>query len=68
MDDSSAIEILTRNSIDLLNSTVSNIHNFSMDHNTRRNPIKCKEMLINFMVYPNFTLSCGSCGQQRDRT
>ena len=27
-----------------------------MDHNTRRNPIKFREMLINFMVYPNFTL------------
>ena len=22
----------------------------------RLNPIKCKEMLINFMLYPNFTL------------
>ena len=27
-----------------------------MDHNMRLNPIQCKEMLINFMLYPNFTL------------
>ena len=27
-----------------------------MDHNVRLNPVKCKEMLINFMLYPNFTL------------
>ena len=56
VDDTSAIEILPRSSISLLNSIVSDIHKFSMDHNTRLNPIKCKEMLINFMLYPNFTL------------
>ena len=56
VDDTSAIEILPRNSISLLNSIVSDIHKFSMDHNMRLNPIKCKEMLINFMLYPNFTL------------
>ena len=50
------IEMLRRNSINLLNSTVSDIHNFSVDHNMRLNPIKCQEMLINFMTYPNFTL------------
>ena len=56
VDDTSAIEILPRSSISLLNSIVSDIHKFSMDHNTRLNPIKCEEMLINFMLYPNFTL------------
>ena len=56
VDDTSAIEILPRNSISLLNSIVSDIHKFSMDHNMRLNPIKCKEMLINFMLHPNFTL------------
>ena len=56
VDDTSAIEILPRNSISLLNSIVSDIHNFSMDHNMRLNPIKCKEMFINFLLYPNFTL------------
>ena len=56
VDDTSAIEILLRNSISLLNSIVSDIHKFSMDHNMRLNSIKCNEMLINFVLYPNFTL------------
>ena len=56
MDDSSSIEILPRNSTSLLNLALPDIHNFSMDHNMRPNPIKCKEMLINVMLYPNFTL------------
>ena len=56
VDNTSAIEILPRNSISLLNSIVSGIHKFPMDHNMRLNPIKCKEMFINFMLYPNFTL------------
>ena len=56
MDDSSSIEILPRNSISLLNLALPDIHNFSMDHNMRPNPIKCKEMLINVKLYPKFTL------------
>ena len=56
MDDTSAIEKLPRNSISLLNSIVSDILKFSMDHSMRLNPIKYKEMLINFMLYPNLTL------------
>ena len=56
VDDMSATEILPRNSISLLNSIVSDIHKFSMDPNMSLNSIKCKEMLINFMSYPNFTL------------
>ena len=56
VDDTSATKILPSSSISLLNSIVSDIHKFSMDHNMRLNPIKCKEMLINFMLYPNFTL------------
>ena len=50
-DDTSAIEIIPRSSISLLNSVVSDIHIFSID------PAKCKEMLIDFMHRPNFTLS-----------
>ena len=53
--DTSAIEILPRNSISLLNSAVSDIHRFAMDHNMRLNPSKCKEMLINFIHYSNFS-------------
>ena len=60
VDDTSVIEMLPRNSISLLNSTVSDIHNFSMDQNMRINPIKFKEMLIN-----SHTITCR---QQRYRT
>ena len=41
VDDMSAIEILPRNSISLLNSIVSDIHKFSMDPNMSLNSIKC---------------------------
>ena len=57
VDDTSAIDILPRNSISLLNSVVTDIHKFSVDHNIRLNPLKCKETLINFMRFPNFTLT-----------
>ena len=54
VDDTSAIEILPRNSISLLNSAATDIHQFAIDHNMRLNPPKCKEMLIN---YSNLSLS-----------
>lgn len=56
VDDLSAVEILPRNSISLLNITASDIQNFSIEHNMKLNPPKCKEMLINFMHNPNFIL------------
>ena len=56
VDDTSALEIIPRNSISLLNYTVSDIHNFSVAHNMKLNPIKCKEMLINFLRNDNFLL------------
>ena len=57
MDDTSVVEILPRNSISLLNSAVSDIHQFAMDHNMRLNPSKYKKMLVDFMHYSNFFLS-----------
>jgi hypothetical protein len=45
VDDTSALEIIPRNSISLLNFAVSEIHEFSNDHNMKLNPKKCKEML-----------------------
>ena len=57
VDDTSAIEILPRNSISLLSSAATDIHRFTIDHNMRLNPPKCKEMLTNFMHYSNFSLS-----------
>ena len=53
VDDTSAVEILPRNSISLLNMAVTSIHNFAVTHNMKLNPGKCKEMVINFMKNSN---------------
>ena len=55
VDDTTALEILPRNGISLLNVAVNDIHKFSIEHNMKLNPKKCKEMLINFMQNDNFT-------------
>ena len=55
VDDTSAVEVLPRNSISLLNMAVSSIHNFAVTHNMKLNQGKCKE-IINFMKNPNFLL------------
>ena len=55
VDDTTALEILPRNGISLLNVAVNGIHKFSVEHNMKLNPKKCKEMLINFMQNDNFT-------------
>ena len=49
VDDTTALEILPRNGISLLNVAVNDIHKFSIEHNMKLNPKKCKEMLINFI-------------------
>ena len=56
VDDTSAVEILPRNSISLLNVAVSSINNFAVTHSMKLNPGKCKEMVVNFMKNPNFLL------------
>ncbi len=56
VDDTSALEIIPRNSISLLNFAVSDIHEFANEHKMKLNPKKCKEMLINFLHNPNFLL------------
>ena len=53
VDDTTVVEILPRNSISLLDLAVRDTHSFCSDHKMRLNPLKCKEMLINFMEYPN---------------
>ena len=44
VDDTSALEIIPRNSPNVLNVVASDIHNFAIPHNMRLNPTKCKEM------------------------
>ena len=70
VDNTSAIEILPKNSISLLNSTFSDIHNFSVNHNMRLNPIKRKEMLMNFMLSWLYskTIGCNNNGIERVST
>ena len=55
VDDTTALEILPRNGISLLNVAVNDIHKFSVEHNMKLNAKKCKEMLINFMQNDYFT-------------
>jgi len=55
VDDTMVLEFLLGNSISILNLAVSDTHNFCIEHKMKSNPQKCKEMLINFMKYPNNT-------------
>jgi hypothetical protein len=57
VDDTSALEILPRNSISLLNYVVMDIHEFASSHNMKLNPGKCKEMFINFMQDHNILVN-----------
>ena len=49
VDDTAALEIIPRNSISYLNNTVDELHQFSINQNTSLNPLKCKNMVNNFM-------------------
>ena len=53
VDDTTALEILPRNGISLLNHA---IHQFSTEYHMKLNPKKCKEMIIKFMHNFNFSL------------
>ena len=56
VDDTTALEILPRNGISLLNVAVNDIHKFSIERNMKLNQSKkWKKMLINFMKNDNFT-------------
>ena len=52
VDDTTALEILPRNGISVLNVAVNDIHKFSIKHNMKLNPKKCKEMLKNLDESP----------------
>lgn len=54
VDDTSALETTPWKSISLLNTAVSDEHNFAVAHNMKLNPIKCKEMFINCLHNSNF--------------
>ena len=52
VDDTTVLELL-HNSISILNLAVRDAHNFFIEPKMKLNPLKSKEMLINFMKYPN---------------
>ena len=56
VDDTSAFEIIPRNSINLLNTAVFDAQDFTIAHDMKLNPTKCKEMLIYFLHNSNFIL------------
>ena len=53
VDDTTVLELLLHNSISILNLAVRDTHNFFIEPKMKLNPLKSKEMLINFMKYPN---------------
>ena len=57
VDDTTALEIIPRNSVSLLNFVTNDIYTFSEDHRMKLNPTKCKKMLINFMNNHNFIVN-----------
>ena len=68
LDDTSAFEIIPRNSISLLNTAVFDAQDFTIAHNMKLNPTKYKEMLINFLHNSNFMLRSIIIRQQSNRT
>lgn len=57
VDDTTVLEILQRNGVGLLNHAVSDIHQFSSEHNMKVEPKKSKEMLVNSIHNHNFFLT-----------
>ena len=49
VDDTTAFEIIPRNSISMLGVVVREIHDYCIEHRMKLNPQKCKEMDVNFM-------------------
>ena len=50
VDDTTAIEIIPRNFISILDLVVREIYDYCIEHKMKLNPKKCKEMYINFMT------------------
>lgn len=65
VDDTTALEIIPRNSVSLLNFATNDIYAFSEDHRMKLNPSKCKEMPINFMSNHNFFVNPIAIGSNK---
>ena len=51
VDDTTAFEIIPRNSISILDLAVREIYDYCIEHKMKLSPKKCKEMYINFMKH-----------------
>ena len=51
VDDLTALEIIPRNSPSIMQFIVDDVQSFSSDNNMKLNPLKCKEMFIDFLHY-----------------
>ena len=49
VDDTTAFEIIPRNSISMLDIVAREIHDYCLEHKMKLNPKKCKELYIDFM-------------------
>lgn len=55
-------QIIPRSSVSLLDFSTNDIYAFSEQHRIKLNPIKCKEMIVNFMTNHNFIINPMSIG------
>ena len=71
VDDTTAFEIIPRNSTSMLDVVVREIHDYCIEHKMELNPQKCKEMYVNFMknsITAMRPISIGNQNVQRVRT
>ncbi len=65
VDDTSALEILPRNLISLLNYVVTDIHEFASSHNMKLNPGKCKRCSLILCMIITFLSTQSSWGTKK---
>lgn len=56
------VQIMRRNSVSSLDFATNDIYTFSEQHRIKLNPIKCKEVIVNFMTNHNFIINPMSIG------
>ena len=54
VDDLTVLEVVPRNSPSLFNFVVNKIESYAVTNNTRINPVKCKELSVDFLRYSSW--------------
>ena len=62
VDDTTAFETIPRDSFSLLQFATNDFYSFSEEPRMKLNPIKCREMIVNFMTNHNFIINPVSIG------